>query len=142
MSQKIWMAAALAFVLTAPAAFADFSDTSSEVTASTPDITPHSDNPAYLGAGENTTVQRSSTTYTTTIRRSGQSQMGDEHVFRPYRTYTKVIEGTPLVTTHTSSVTYDPQPVDAELSLEREADLLVNSLGEAPVTTETTIIRQ
>ncbi|HEY1096004.1 MAG TPA: hypothetical protein VGF14_02060 [Alphaproteobacteria bacterium] len=132
---------ALALVMVSPAAFAGdrANDTSAEVNVSTPDITARGeDYTAYRQA--NPTVTRHTTTTYTTRRGVGQAMMGDETTFRPYRTYSRTIEESraPVVTTHTT--TYSSP--DDRMTLEQEADMLLNEVDDMPVMTDTVIIHQ
>jgi hypothetical protein len=138
---KLWMATAMALTLAAPAAFADFNDSTAEVNVKTPDITARGENYSdYVQRVPNSTTRTTTTTYTTTAKRGvGQANLGDEEVYRPYRSYTRVINKTPEVVTTTRSATYSSP--DENVSMEQEADFLINNVENTPPAGEFVIIR-
>jgi hypothetical protein len=134
---KLWMASLLALTLTAPAAFADFNDSTAEVNVKTPDITARGENyDQYVRRVPNSTTRTTTTTYTTTRSVEGG---GEEVVYRPYRTYERVISQTPTTVTSSTSTYTDP---NESYSMEQEADLLINNVESTVLPTDGFVVVQ
>jgi hypothetical protein len=136
---KFTLAATLALFVTlsAPAFAQGTNDSTAEVNVTTPDMAYHDGYHGGLPAGR-TTVQTTTTSYTSTNRNSGQALMGDEVIFRPYRTYSRTIPVQPVIVRHAGMIA--PLDPAEEASMEYEANLLLGDTAPAETFSEETVI--
>jgi hypothetical protein len=138
---KFLMMAVAAMALVTTGAYAQTNDTTAEVNMKTPDITARGERYAdYVQRMPNSTVRTTTTrtTYTKTNMGNGQAVMEDgAEIYRPYRTFTRVINQAPVVT-RVDSATYSAP--DEQISMEQEADMLINKVENGPVVGQIMIV--